>query len=323
MIEINTQQIYYALLLLGLSIFSHFIIYRLYRKSFTFKHSMIKILSKHFKPRRNVLRIVALGLKIVFVTSLILVVLAPTLVEEETVTVEVKKELPIEVKKLTKTPVLIILDVSGSMQGYKIEIAKKSAIEFVNSLSPDFNIGFIAFSTTIEEAEPLTANRTKIIEVVKRVRAGGGTQYSPPLNLALSWLSPYHEVNMTSFIVFITDGLPSDITTYRRILPKLREYNITVYTIFIGTEPQGEYETKYMAKTTRGKQYTAKTVYELPKQLQKISHEIKTLTHVKIQLKIEKKIKTYKPLYEHFIPMTLISLIILWLINVKNYKLVY
>ncbi|RLE80946.1 MAG: hypothetical protein DRJ51_04825 [Thermoprotei archaeon] len=325
MLRINLELLVPALILVLSALISQVFVPRMLRRLFTFKHTMVKVLVKHFKkrPSRRWLKMLSMGFKAIFIISLVLVLLAPEVVRKEKVVVDVKREIPVSLERLVSTPVVIIMDVSGSMKGDKLRLAKTAAVMFIKSLPSGFSIGFIAFSDTVVAAEPLTDNRSAVERRIAQVEAGGGTVYSAPLDLALSWLRVYSQLNVTSFVVFITDGLPADTPFYRNILAEYRKHNITIFSVFIGTNLKGEEETRYMARETGGRQYTAKTIEELPRRLLAISREIKRFTLVKIDIRVERELEVKIPLYEPFLMLALLSLLVIWLVNIKIYKVIF
>ncbi len=101
--------------------------------------------------------------------------------------------------------VVIIIDVSGSMAGEKLEAAKEAMTILVNELSKlnkTIDIGLIAFTDYIAEAIPPTTNTTRILRTIIKLKALGGTMYTYPLQVAYNWLSIYRKFNQTSISWF-------------------------------------------------------------------------------------------------------------------------
>lgn len=322
-IDVRGEFLVPATALIVAALFSHLVTRRLLRSLFTFKHTMVRVIARIITRKRSLLEAISLGLKILVAVSVALIALAPTIVRIEKVPVRIAKEVPVELERLVRTPVVVIVDTSGSMKGEKIETAKAAVAEFVEELPEDFVVGLIAFSDTVKLAEPLTQDRARILRRVAELRPGGGTGYSAPLSLAKSWLDPYADLNVTGYIVFVTDGLPADKPIYRALLPLLKEKGIVVYSVFVGDDPAGEAETTYIAQVTGGKQYTARSVHDLPRYLKSIGREIRKTKLVEVDVEIEKEVEVREPLYEPLIPLAAAALLLLWAVNIRAYKLLF
>ena len=105
----------------------------------------------------------------------------------------------------------VVLDVSGSMSGEKMEQARAALRALLASLSEADRFRMIAFSDQVRlyrrEWSGGTAAAIDQAEAwVDRLRAEGGTNISGALDEAFEAESP---ANRLSFVIFITDGLPS------------------------------------------------------------------------------------------------------------------
>lgn len=119
---------------------------------------------------------------------------------------------PAKVAELRAVPrdVTVVVDVSGSMSGQKIEQARAALHALLESLSPGDRFRLIAFSDQVRlyRNEWLTGARTNIDEAnrwVDGLRAEGGTNISGALDEAFQATTP---ASRLPFIIFITDGLP-------------------------------------------------------------------------------------------------------------------
>ncbi|MBM4272266.1 MAG: AgmX/PglI C-terminal domain-containing protein [Deltaproteobacteria bacterium] len=116
-------------------------------------------------------------------------------------------------KKVTNTNIpgreyIFIVDVSGSMYGFPLEISKKLMKNLVGNLRPTDRFNVLLFSggssLMSEESLPATPeNIQKAIHLVERQRGGGGTEILPALTRALSLKKPE---NYARTIVIATDG---------------------------------------------------------------------------------------------------------------------
>ncbi len=114
--------------------------------------------------------------------------------------------------------VIFVLDTSGSMEGQKLQQAKE-ALEFVlDHLQEKDRFNIIAFNTTISRyATGLcpASERYQARQFVRRLSAGGGTNIHRALLEALALAGS----ERPSFIIFLTDGLPTvGVTDLKQIL---------------------------------------------------------------------------------------------------------
>lgn len=116
-------------------------------------------------------------------------------------------------KRITKADIpgreyIFIVDVSGSMYGFPLDISKKLMSNLIGNLrsTDKFNVLLFSGGSTLlaEESLPATkANIQKAINVIEQQRGGGGTELLPALKRALS-LKKEEDFSRTAVIV--TDG---------------------------------------------------------------------------------------------------------------------
>ncbi len=105
----------------------------------------------------------------------------------------------------------LVVDVSGSMSGTKLEQAKAALAQALGALGPQDRFRLIAFSSGVTEFRPgLTqatrANLTDAQQFVDRLSASGGTNIEGALDVALM---AGVAAGRMPLVVFMTDGLPS------------------------------------------------------------------------------------------------------------------
>jgi Ca-activated chloride channel family protein len=111
-------------------------------------------------------------------------------------------------KQIPPREYVFIVDVSGSMRGFPLDVSKKLLKDLIGNLrSTDrFNVLLFAGGSSILAEKSLPATRANIdqaIHVIERQKGGGGTRLLPALQRALSL--PDTESYSRSFII-ITDG---------------------------------------------------------------------------------------------------------------------
>jgi Ca-activated chloride channel homolog len=112
--------------------------------------------------------------------------------------------------------VIVVLDRSGSMHGWKIAAARRAAARVVDSLAARDRFAVLAFDTVVESAPGLAAlaaasdrNRWLAVEWLARLEARGGTEMLQPLHAAATALASADEGDPGArerFLILVTDG---------------------------------------------------------------------------------------------------------------------
>jgi Ca-activated chloride channel homolog len=105
----------------------------------------------------------------------------------------------------------VVVDVSGSMSGEKIEQTRRAVIQLLGSLDPGDRFRLIRFSSAVESYRPgwTRASRPELAEArrwAEGLRAHGGTAIDGALDEAFRAESPRDRLPV---IVFLTDGMPT------------------------------------------------------------------------------------------------------------------
>ncbi|MGB5219140.1 MAG: VIT domain-containing protein [Smithella sp.] len=119
-------------------------------------------------------------------------------------------------KRVTKAEIpgreyIFIVDISGSMHGFPLDISKKLLSNLIGNLRPTdkFNVLLFSGGSTLmaEKSLPATLeNVYKAINVIEHQTGGGGTELLPALKRALSLKK---EKNFSRTVVIVTDGYVS------------------------------------------------------------------------------------------------------------------
>ncbi|MBU1652088.1 VIT and VWA domain-containing protein [bacterium] len=134
----------------------------------------------------------------------------------------------LKAKKAIPKNVILVLDISGSMQGEKINQARSAAKFITRNINPDDNYNIIFYNSTVD---PLWDNLKPFDKSVKRealdrldqVEAKGSTDIHAALTTALKQIKDAERPN---YIIFLTDGLPTaGITEIGKIAEEVKAAN--------------------------------------------------------------------------------------------------
>lgn len=123
-------------------------------------------------------------------------------------------------REVVARDIVLVLDVSGSMEGEKIEQAKDAARYVVQHLNPGDRFNLISFSTGTDlwrnNPQPLDpASEQAALDWIADLRANGSTDINRALLEALGQIGTASEstaadvAERPAYILFLTDGLPT------------------------------------------------------------------------------------------------------------------
>lgn len=155
------------------------------------------------------------------------------------------------VKQRPKICILPVLDVSGSMQGHKLQYAKDSLKKLIEQLAPGDYSGLALFESRVRfvvEPGPVTPElKAQLLKAVDGAYAQGGTNFSDSIVESLSKL---HSLDLPpSFlhrVVFFTDGQPTqgiiDQVAVKKLLTDLRGH-VSLSFFGYGSEKRDQIDT--------------------------------------------------------------------------------
>jgi Ca-activated chloride channel family protein len=141
---------------------------------------------------------------------------------------------------VSRKDIVFILDTSGSMKGKKVEQARGALRFCLNSLHDgdrfnviDFDDDLRRFSPGLVSAGPRTISDA--LAFIDRCEAGGGTNINDAL---LEGLDEMRESRKASFVIFLTDGLPTvgetDIGMILSNAKRANESNARIFVFGVG-----------------------------------------------------------------------------------------
>ena len=133
----------------------------------------------------------------------------------------------------------LVIDRSGSMSGKPIDMAKAACQAAVAVLRPDDQIEIIAFDATPRRAvrmQPVRYRR-RIDEEIRRIRAGGGTNIFPALDMAFQDISVV--AARRKHVILLTDGR-SPTRGLEDLVRAMTADGITLTTVGLGSGVDAE-----------------------------------------------------------------------------------
>jgi Ca-activated chloride channel family protein len=149
---------------------------------------------------------------------------------------------------------MVVLDRSGSMSGAKMLRARQATSRVLRWLVPTDRVGVLAFDTRPAVVSPFgpVGNRRGHLAAVRRLTAGGGTDFLPALQATLKMLKTAPRAHRRH-VIFISDGQSS----LRGVLSTIRALvrsGATLSTIALGQGADTAF-LRQMAQTGKGRAY--------------------------------------------------------------------
>ncbi len=143
---------------------------------------------------------------------------------------------PRSLERLPELAVLVMLDVSGSMFGDKLSLAKVSGVELLRNLKARDLVGLLLFSdrrSWVYEFAP--GAETQAARELEPVAAEGGTDLAAALSEGLDRLAALDAPGLGRHIVVVSDGItkPADFAT---LVERAAAEGVTISTMAIGDE---------------------------------------------------------------------------------------
>ncbi len=130
-------------------------------------------------------------------------------------TAQIKFDVDTVLKAEKTNDIVLILDVSGSMQGDKLSKVKEDTIELIGTIlsNNENNIALISFATNAEILSEFTNDKDELISIVNNLKASGSTNYADALRKTNSLLENYEKkLNKELVALFMSDGYPCEET---------------------------------------------------------------------------------------------------------------
>lgn len=145
----------------------------------------------------------------------------------------------VEAKDLVAKDLILVLDVSGSMEGEKIDQAKDAAIHVLDNLNPEDRFNVVAFSTGIRAFSPNlepASSREAGKAFIEGLEALGGTDINRALMEAVGMADPERPTT----VIFLTDGLATvgveDTATILENVDEAAPENVRIFSFGVGDD---------------------------------------------------------------------------------------
>jgi len=145
----------------------------------------------------------------------------------------------VEAEDLVAKDLILVLDVSGSMEGEKIDQAKDAAIHVLNNLNPEDRFNVVAFCTGIRAFRPNlepASSREAGKAFIEGLEALGGTD----INRALMEAVGMADQERPTTVIFLTDGLATvgveDTATILENVDEAAPENVRIFSFGVGDD---------------------------------------------------------------------------------------
>jgi formylglycine-generating enzyme required for sulfatase activity/uncharacterized protein YegL len=131
---------------------------------------------------------------------------------------------------------VLTMDVSGSMAGYRLFIAKEAANAWIDALPyGKSNCCITGFSTTNMFLQDFTNDKNRLKKSLNSMYANGGTDYDVGLiNPMAGGILAAKTGKYKRVIVFLTDGMPNSYPDSKRIIAAANAEDITIFCVTLG-----------------------------------------------------------------------------------------
>ncbi|MFB9078027.1 VWA domain-containing protein [Flavobacterium procerum] len=139
--------------------------------------------------------------------------------------------------------VSLVLDCSGSMDGFKIEKVKSAMKKFVEGLDDNDILSIISFddrAKVVLGAKKIGNDKTQLYKMIDGIYGGGSTNINDGMMFGYQEALKNHSKNINSRVILLTDGMTnSGETNPEKIILNSKTYNdkgIEISTIGVGDQ---------------------------------------------------------------------------------------
>jgi Ca-activated chloride channel family protein len=137
---------------------------------------------------------------------------------------------------------VMLLDVSGSMRGTKVDRVKEAAIQFVEQMGGEDYLTLIAFSGTPEllaYQQSLATSRTQLVGIIEDLAANGDTTLYDAIGEGAAIIAQTNSPDTSNAMVVLTDGMDTASQYYQfdqALFDTAIANNTTIFAIAYGDD---------------------------------------------------------------------------------------
>ena len=166
-----------------------------------------------------------------------------------------------------QTYIIYGLDASGSMKGKKIEACKKAGIALAyKAIQEKDKVGLIVFGSEIKEIVEPTADFTRLLKEITRIKASKETDIVATIRKAIE-LFPSEDI--TKHLILITDALPTKGDEPEKLTLEeasmARSKGITISLIGINLDEKGRKFAEKIIQVGEGRMYVVRNLENVDK----------------------------------------------------------
>ncbi len=144
---------------------------------------------------------------------------------------------------------VVVLDTSGSMDGDKIQEARRSVIRLIQQMRPDDEVAFVRYDSQAELVQPMARVsdvRESLVQRIQEIQASGGTNIPWALKTGMNALGGA-SAGRVKRLVLVSDGLDSTRSEAEAIATTGTDSGVTVSSLGIGLD----FDEAYMSSVAR------------------------------------------------------------------------
>lgn len=158
-------------------------------------------------------------------------------------------------KAAPKRAAVLVIDVSGSMQGARLVSAKSAALKYVQGMPTDVRIGLVEVSTQATQVVAPTTNHQSVADAIDAMNTGGKTALYDGIGVGVDSLKAWPDDRR---VVLLTDGKDSSSSaTLSTATAHATGAGVPVDTVGFLTSAGAQSILRNLATDTGGRSYTA------------------------------------------------------------------
>ncbi|HMA37808.1 MAG TPA: VWA domain-containing protein [Chloroflexia bacterium] len=170
---------------------------------------------------------------------------------------------------------ILVLDISGSMQGTPINEAKNALKQFIGLFTPGDQMGLMTFNDKVKVLHDLTVSRNAVLGEVDGIQAFGDTALYDALYAAVARAG---KEGGRTVVVLLSDGKDTASTQYKRadVVQLSKLYSVPIH--IVGLNDSADYDAptlQYIAAHTGGELLQSPDPLQLSDLYTRLAYQIK------------------------------------------------